>query len=209
VIVERARAFCNADNANLTLLDGNMLHLQATTIGSSASYSAQFPRPVDETSLFGRAILARDAVQTPDVSVDPEHFTRSGSIEGTARAIVAVPLLRAGLPIGAIGMGRHTTGEFSATQIELLRTFANQAVIAISSAETSRALQDRTVALTQSVAELQALEEVLRAVNSSLELETVLSTIISRAVQLSDADEGTIYEFARRNRCSYPSLLTA
>ncbi len=204
VIVERARAFCNADNANLTLLDGNMLHLQATTIASSASYSAQFPRPVDETSLFGRAILARDAVQTPEVSVDSEHFTRSGSIEGTARAIVAVPLLRAGLPIGAIGIGRHTPGEFSPTQIELLRTFADQAVIAISSAETSRALQDRTVALTQSVAELQALEEVLRAVNSSLELETVLSTIISRAVQLSDADEGTIYEFDQAEQVFVP-----
>ena len=56
-------------------------------------------------------------------------------------------------------------------------------------------LQARTDELTRSVAELQALEEVLRAVNSSLDLDTVLATIISRAVQLSQADEGTIYEF--------------
>jgi GAF domain-containing protein len=111
------------------------------------------------------------------------------------RALVGVPLLRAGAPIGAIVLARYAPGEFSTTQIELLRTFAEQAVIAITSAETFTELQRRTAELTRSVAELQALEEVLRAVNSSLELETVLSTIISRAVQLSDADEGTIYEF--------------
>ena len=111
------------------------------------------------------------------------------------RGFVAVPLLRAGAPVGAIVLARNTPGEFSATQVELLRTFAEQAVIAISSAETFKELQRRTADLTRSVAELQALEEVLRAVNSSLELETVLSTIISRAVQLSDADEGTIYEY--------------
>jgi signal transduction histidine kinase len=76
-----------------------------------------------------------------------------------------------------------------------LQTFAEQAVIAITSVANFRALRERTTELTRSVAELQALEEVVRAVNSSLELETVLSTIISRAVQLSGADEGTIYEF--------------
>jgi two-component system, NtrC family, sensor kinase len=203
VIVERARAFCNADNANLALVEGGMLHLQASTIGSGAtaiaaaaraSYKAQFPRPVDATSLFGRAILARDAVQAPDVRADPQHFTTTTS-GVVVRALVAVPLLRAGAPIGAILLARNMPGEFSATQVELLRTFAEQAVIAISSAETFKELQRRTADLTRSVAELQALEEVLRAVNSSLELETVLSTIISRAVQLSDADEGTIYEF--------------
>ena len=69
------------------------------------------------------------------------------------------------------------------------------AVIAITSAETYRELRERTDALTRSVGELQALEEVLRAVNSSLDLDTVLANIISRAVQLSQADEGTIYEF--------------
>ncbi len=84
---------------------------------------------------------------------------------------------------------------FTDSQVALVQTFAEQAVIAITSVANFRALRERTAELTRSVAELQALEEVLRAVNSSLELETVLSTIISRAVQLSDADEGTIYEF--------------
>src|SRR5262249_22692273 len=70
LIVERARAFCDADQANLARLDGDMLHLAATT-GSSASYPVQFPRPVDATSTFGRAIIARDTVQTPDLRTDP------------------------------------------------------------------------------------------------------------------------------------------
>ena len=64
-----------------------------------------------------------------------------------ARSIIAVPLLRAGTPIGAIAMGRRAPGDFSATQVELLRTFAEQAVIAVSSAETYRELQERTAAL--------------------------------------------------------------
>ena len=107
VIVERARAFCNADNANLALVDGDMLHVQATTIISSsenALYTAQFPRPVDATSMFGRAILARDAVQTPDVWADPQHFLRTmpGGAMPRPRGFVAVPLLRAGAPVGAI-----------------------------------------------------------------------------------------------------------
>ncbi len=76
-----------------------------------------------------------------------------------------------------------------------MRTFADQAVIAIENARLLGELQARTDELTRSVAELQALEEVLRAVNSSLDLDTVLATIISRAAQLSQADEGTIYEF--------------
>src|SRR3974390_387063 len=105
VIVERARAFCNADNANLALVDGDMLHVQATTINNSsenAVYMAQFPRPVDATSMFGRAILARGAVQTPDVSADPQHFQRtmSGGAIPRPRGFVAVPLQRAGAPIG-------------------------------------------------------------------------------------------------------------
>jgi len=79
--------------------------------------------------------------------------------------------------------------------VELLQTFAEQAVIAINSAENYRALQQRTDELMRSVSELQALEETIRSINSSLDLDVVLSTIISRAVRLSQADEGTIYEY--------------
>ena len=151
LIVDRARAFCEADGATVALLDGDMLHLQAHTITGPAAeyYEAQFPRPVSTASMFGRAILARDAVQMPDLSTDLEHFTRTRAAGAGVRSIIAVPLLRAGTPIGAIALSRRVPGEFSATQMELLRTFAEQAVIAVSSAETYRELQARTAALAE------------------------------------------------------------
>ena len=197
LIVERARSFCGADHATTALLRDDMLHLQAYSgmnAAYGADYAAQFPRPVDTSSMFGRAILSRDVVQTGNLQADRDHFARHMHT-ADFHSIVGVPLLREGTPIGAIALGRQAAGGFTDSQVALLQTFAEQAVIAITSAETYRALQNRTAELTRSVAELQALEEVLRAVNSSLDLETVLATIISRAVQLSASDEGTIYEY--------------
>ena len=197
LIVERARSFCGADTQRRRCC-GMTCCICRRTVGMSAAYgadyAAQFPRPVDTSSMFGRAILSRDVVQTGNLHADRDHFARQMHT-ADFHSIVGVPLLREGTPIGAIALGRQAAGGFTDSQVALLQTFAEQAVIAITSAETYRALQNRTAELTRSVAELQALEEVLRAVNSSLDLETVLATIISRAVQLSDADEGTIYEF--------------
>ena len=113
---------------------------------------------------------------------------------GGVHTMLGVPLLRDGVPIGVIGLARRRIEPYTDRQIALVETFAEQGVIAIESRDCSE-FQERTAELTRSVAELQALEEVLRAVNSSLDLDTVLATIISRAAQLSQADEGTIYEF--------------
>jgi two-component system, NtrC family, sensor kinase len=206
LIVERARCFCGADHATTALLQDDMLYLQAYSGMSAAygaEYAAQFPRPVDMSSMFGRAILSRKVTQTGNLKADLDHFANQMHT-ADFHSIVGVPLLREGTPVGAIALGRQAPGGFTDSQVALLQTFAEQAVIAITSAETYWALQNRTAELTRSVAELQALEEVLRAVNSSLELETVLSTIISRAVQLSDADEGTIYEFDEAEQVFVP-----
>ena len=193
LIVERARAFCGADQTNLTLLDGDILHLEATS-GASAGYPAQFPRPVDATSTFGRAIIARDVVQTPDVLVDPDHFRRTSNAEATVRAVVAVPLLRRGAPVGAIAMGRNIPGEFSATQMELLKTFAEQAVIAITSAETYRALQTRTADLQESLEYQTATSDVLKVISrTTFDLQPVLTMVAEIAVRLCLADQAAIY----------------
>src|SRR5205085_10261444 len=90
---------------------------------------------------------------------------------------------------------RQEVRPFRDKEIALLQNFAAQAVIAMENARLLGELRERTDELTRSIAELQTLEEVSRAVNSSLDLDTVLATIISRAAQLSQADEGTIYEF--------------
>jgi GAF domain-containing protein len=120
------------------------------------------------------------------------------------KSAISLPLLRDGAAIGSMALTSGEIGGFSDSQVALLQTFAEQAVIAITSAETYRELQARTDDLTRSVGELQALEEVLRAVNSSLDLDTVLATIISRAAQLSQADEGTIYEFDEAEQVFVP-----
>ena len=162
---------------------------------ASASYPAQFPRPVDATSTFGRAIIARDVVQMPDVLVDPDHFRNA---EATVRAIVAVPLLRRGAPIGAIAMGRNIPGEFSTTQMELLKTFAEQAVIAITSAETYRALQTRTSDLQESLEYQTATSDVLKVISqSTFDLQPVLDTLVETAARLCDADQAAILHATR------------
>jgi signal transduction histidine kinase len=111
------------------------------------------------------------------------------------RSLLAVPLLREGEPVGTINVGRVEAGQFSSTQIQLLQTFADQAVIAIENVRLFTELQEKTDELTQSVEKLTALGEVGRAISSTLDLEIVLNTIVSRAVQLSGLDGGVVFEY--------------
>src|SRR5262250_2109745 len=111
------------------------------------------------------------------------------------RSIVAVPLLRDGRAIGSLAVTRSAPGTFADGQVALLQTFADQAVIAIENVRLFTELQTRTQDLTRSVGELRALGEVSQAVSSTLDLGTVLATIVSRAVQLSGSDQGIVYEF--------------
>ena len=97
-------------------------------------------------------------------------------------------MLRASELLGVIAIYRHEVRPFTDSQIALMETFADQAVIAIENARLFKELQARTAELTRSVEELQALGEVSQALSSTLDLETVLSTIVSRANQLAGAD---------------------
>ncbi len=197
LIVDRARTFCGAEQATLALLDGDMLYLQAHRMPTefAASYEVQFPRPVSSETMFGRAILTRDAVQIEDVASDPEHFSRTRIGGPQFRAIIAIPLLRAGKPIGAIALGRREPGVFSPTQTELLRTFAEQAVIAIGSAETYRALQERTAALAkrnsqfgERIEQQSATIDVLKAMSDSpADTQPVFDLITQRAAELCES----------------------
>jgi K+-sensing histidine kinase KdpD len=104
-------------------------------------------------------------------------------------------MLREGEVVGAINVCRREPGRFSDPEVELLRTFADQAVIAIENVRLFKELEARTGELTRSVEQLTALGEVGRAVSSTLDLETVLTTIVSRAVQLSGLDGGVVFEY--------------
>ena len=111
------------------------------------------------------------------------------------RTTLATPLLREGVPIGAILIRRGDVHPFSEKQIKLLETFADQAVIAIENVRLFQELETKTRELARSVEELKALGEVGQAVSLSLDLETVLTTIVGRAVQLSGTNGGVIYEY--------------
>src|SRR5262249_29827862 len=111
------------------------------------------------------------------------------------RANLAVPMLREGQPIGLISATRLEPGPFAPREIELMKTFADQAVIAIENVRLFRELQTRTQDLTRSVRELPPRGDASQAVTSTLDLGPVLETIVSRAVQLSGSDQGIVYEF--------------
>jgi two-component system, NtrC family, sensor kinase len=197
-IVRRATELCNGEAAALYEFDGELVRLPSTfwkvpDESALTAYAKLFPRPPSHDSFVCRAILERQIVHIRDF--DQENYAIPEARDLGSRSRLMLPLMRDGRAIGAIALNAKEPGGFSDSQVALLQTFAEQAVIAITSVANFRALRERTAELTRSVAELQALEEVLRAVNSSLDLGTVLSTIISRAVQLSEADEGTIYEF--------------
>src|SRR5262249_11451107 len=150
--------------------------------------------PPSRKSVAARAVLERRVVQIPDVTVDPDYALSAMAAAGGYRSAAGGPMLRDGLPIGAIAVTRAQVGLLPDRQIELLKTFADQAVIAIENVRLFDELQARTVQLTRSVEELRALGEVSRAVSSTLEVETVLNTVVARANQLAGADACTIYE---------------
>jgi len=203
-IAARATALSGAAIGVVYRFDGSLIHLGTLAGLTPAELDALrsvFPLPPSRASATARAILTREIVHIPDPGADPEYPRATLSLFGT---VLSVPMLHRGAPLGAITVSRRHVAPFSAPQIELVRTFADQAVIAIENARLLGELQARTGELTRSVAELQALEEVLRAVNSSLDLDTVLATIISRAAQLSQADEGTIYEFDETEKVFVP-----
>jgi two-component system, NtrC family, sensor kinase len=111
------------------------------------------------------------------------------------RTVLGVPLVREDQMIGSIMMYRREVRPFTDKQIQLVSTFATQAVIAIENARLFEELQLRTQDLARSVEQLQALGAVGQAVSSTLDLETVLTTIVSRADLLAGADGGAIYEY--------------
>ncbi len=197
-IATAALKLCSASSVNVFTFDGELIHLAAlvnSRPGGAEAMRRLWPRPPSRDAAAARAILTCSAVAIPDVLEDSSYLARAPAVAADFRSILAVPLVREGRPIGAIAVGRPEPGPFPDTQITLLRTFAEQAVIAIENVRLFKELEARTTELTRSVGELKALGDVGQAVSSTLDLETVLSTIVSRATQLAGMDGGSIYEY--------------
>jgi GAF domain-containing protein len=158
-------------------------------------YMRAHPIIPDEGSAIGRAVAEGRVIQIADVLADPKYSRSERQRIGGFRTVLGIPLVREKTPIGVIVLSRNTVRPFTDKQIELATTFADQAVIAIENVRLFDEVQARTGELAQSIGELQALGEVSQAVNSTLDLETVLTTIVGRAVELSRTDTGAIYVF--------------
>jgi GAF domain-containing protein/anti-sigma regulatory factor (Ser/Thr protein kinase) len=197
-IVRSAVNLCDGLFSALFQFDGELIHQVAEhNFTPEAREEARRLYPARPSRAHGsaRAILERAVVHIPDVVVDPEY-----QHQGLARAVgfrsgLFVPMLREGTPVGVIMVARAEPGPFSDNEIELLKTFADQAVIAIENVRLFKELQARTGELTRSVEKLTALGEVSHALSSTLDVETVLQTIVSRASELAGGAGCAIYEY--------------
>ncbi len=196
-LLENASRLCAADEGFIWRFGGDVLRVVAD-YGVSAEFRdfcQRNPLRPGRGSAIGRATLERRTVHIPDVLADPEYQALEFQRAGGYRTLLGVPMLREGVLLGVFSLHKHGVEPFTEKQIELVTTFADQAVIAIENVRLFQELQARTRELGQSVEELKALGEVSRAVSSTLDLPTVLDTIVTRAVQLSGARSGVIFEY--------------
>jgi len=196
-IARSAVRLCNGAGCAVVRFDGTLMHLvaQHTPVPELAAVRAKFPMAPHRGLASGRAILECAVVHIPDITKEVEYDSEMRRASPEPRSVLAVPMLREGRPIGALAVGGRSAERFSDKQVALLRTFADQAVIAIENVRLFSELQARTAELSRSVEELTALGEVSHALSSTLHLETVLATIAARTNQLAAADGCSIYEY--------------
>ena len=198
VVAENAARLCDANDAAIWRADGDKFWLVAS-YGSIPIHRREEFRSMNRRGPLGRAMIDRETIHIHDLSSSEiqAEFPAARTISEAVgvRTDLVTPLLREGIAIGAIHIRRTEVRPFSDKQIALLKTFADQAVIAIENVRLFKELDERTNELTRSVGELKALGEVGQAVSSTLDLEAVLTRIASHAVQLTGAAGGAIYEY--------------
>jgi GAF domain-containing protein/DNA-binding response OmpR family regulator/anti-sigma regulatory factor (Ser/Thr protein kinase) len=198
-LIESAARLCGAQQGFIFRPHGEIYQLAVdyNAPPEFREWVQDHPVRLGDGRVVSRVAQEKRTVQILDAQADdewrPAHVNAPGT--GHVRTLLGVPMLREGALIGVLAMWRSEVRPFTDKQIELITTFADQAVIAIENVRLFQELQARTRELTRSVEELQALTAVSRTVSSTLDLPTVLTTIVSRAVQLSGAAGGVIYEY--------------
>jgi len=199
-LVENATRLCGANTGVIFRLDGDVFRWVAD-YGATAShreFRRRNPVRAGRGSSMGRAALSGQTVHIIDAMADPDfEHTQEAQGVGNFRTLLGVPMLRGGVLLGVFSLQRREIQPFTKKQIELVETFADQAVIAIENVRLLEEAQTRTRELARSVQELQALGEVGRAVSSTLDLKVVLKTIVDRAVHLSGTNAGSIFYYRK------------
>jgi signal transduction histidine kinase len=196
-VAANASRVCGATDALIMRVEGRDMRCVAH-FGTIPLVLSEL-RPITSSSMAGRAILENRAIHVHDILEAEAARDHPESVDAYRaagwRTTLAVPLVREGVAIGAIVIRRTEVRPFTDKQIRLLEIFADQAVIAIENVRLFQELQARTQELARSVEQLTALSSVGQAVTSSLDLQTVLDTIASHAIQLAGADAAAIHEY--------------
>jgi signal transduction histidine kinase len=201
-MLENGTRLCEATFGTMYFREGDAFRAVAMHGAPPAYTEARLHaliRPGPHNGL-GRIMQTKKVVQIEDVAADRAYSERDpirvSSVElGGVRTLLCVPMFKESEVIGAIAIYRQEMRPFTDKQIELVQNFAAQAVIAIENTRLLNELRARTDELGRSVGELRALGEVGQAINSTLDVETVLRTIVTKAVELSTTDAGAIYVF--------------
>ena len=202
-LVESATRLCGADHALLFRRDGETCYL-AANYGRSHQFEEYFkehPIAIDRGSLTGRTVLEGKVIHIPDAQRDPEYTMTELIKLDPFRTMLGVPLLREGNPIGVITLTRAMMRPFTKQEIQLVTTFADQAVIAI---ENVRLVEELRELLQQQTATADVLKIISR---STFDLQTVLDTLVESAARLCEADmaaivrpQGSRFQFAANYR---------
>src|SRR5712671_3570785 len=199
-IVRSALRLCNGATAAVFRMDGGILHHPANYGGSPKALSAaraRYPRPVGMDSIPGIAILTRSEYEVPDTEAPAalEMSRETGRILGI-RSLFAVPILREDDAVGAIVVTRREPGGFAATDVALLETFADQAVIAIENVRLFTELQASNRELTTTLDQQTATAEILQVISSSpTDAQPVFDALVRAAVRLCHAVQSNVQLF--------------
>ena len=197
-LTELAARLCGADHALLFRRDGNTCYL-AANYGRSPQFEEYFklhPIGINRGSMTGRTVLEGKVVHIPDAQTDPEYAMAELIRLDPYRTMLGVPLLREGNPIGVITLTRAMVQPFTEQQIQVVTTFADQAVIAIENARLLSELQQRTEDLSETLQQQTAASEVLQVISrSAFDLQPVFQSVAESSLRLCGADRAFIFRF--------------